>query len=584
MELQNVSQIFQNPERTISGTSNTVQADDYILLCDTSAGVVNVELLEIPDKFDREYKLYIIDDSGNAATNNITINAPAGHLINGDASLVINKNDGAVILRFVKLGHYAAFGALNATTATSDINIYKDDGTLTAERRLTFGGFNLGFIGTEQFGVGVEPNAIGVSTEAGGIDDTTVQFHVAGAIRTDNWYHGRFGLLLHQPNQDRNVAVGTNTMESLTTGLDNVSAGKEALRDLETSNGNTAVGAFSQKANVSSSGNTSFGNRSLENNTATNVAGNSGDNTAIGDSSMQYGSHGGNTAVGADALSCGLNSEKRTGNIYRNVSIGYQSMLMDAVANAEAIFENVAVGFQALHEVTGSRNVAIGANTLDSDAMDSDNNTAVGYGAGGSVAGGSGSNVFLGSSSGDGIDKTLAKCIGIGAFTNFEDGIEESVAIGTNVFARESNHFVTGQFQNPFYHYYWGKGHFTGNTNLDGEEFIFSTTDVTYGATYDPGNSFVDKNNNSTFLLTGGGGTGTGKGGDLALGAYLPTSTGNDRGVKTELLKVLGSAMVDQTTNVEIIFDNGGTLTTRKIEVGPVDSAGASYRQLRILN
>jgi hypothetical protein len=110
MELQNVSQIFQNPERTISGTSNTVQAGDYILLCDTSLGVVDVELLEIPNKFDREYKLYIIDISGNAATNNITVNAPAGHLINGDASVTIDKDNGSVILRFVKLNSYSAIG------------------------------------------------------------------------------------------------------------------------------------------------------------------------------------------------------------------------------------------------------------------------------------------------------------------------------------------------------------------------------------------------------------------------------------------------------------------------------------------
>lgn len=91
---------YPNRIRTISGVVNFVFPDDSIILCDTSTGAVSIDLAEIPSDFwNTIYKLYIQDDSGNAATHNITINAPSGYTINGSSSLVINQNDGLAIIR-----------------------------------------------------------------------------------------------------------------------------------------------------------------------------------------------------------------------------------------------------------------------------------------------------------------------------------------------------------------------------------------------------------------------------------------------------------------------------------------------------
>ena len=82
---------YKNPQRTISGAVNYVFNGDTIILCDTSLGIVNLTLLDIPnDQWNTTYKLYVVDKSNNAAINNITINAPLGFTINGASSLVIS--------------------------------------------------------------------------------------------------------------------------------------------------------------------------------------------------------------------------------------------------------------------------------------------------------------------------------------------------------------------------------------------------------------------------------------------------------------------------------------------------------------
>jgi hypothetical protein len=90
---------YKNPQRTISGLLNAVSNADTIILCDTSLGAVAIELLEIPfDQWSTTYKVYIVDLSNNAGTNNITITAPIGFTINNQSSLVINTNGGYVTI------------------------------------------------------------------------------------------------------------------------------------------------------------------------------------------------------------------------------------------------------------------------------------------------------------------------------------------------------------------------------------------------------------------------------------------------------------------------------------------------------
>ena len=81
---------YPNNSRVVAGTP-TLFPDDVVLLCDTTANPVIINLLPIPaNHWSTAWRLYVVDHSHNAAVNSITINAPVGFLINGGASYVIN--------------------------------------------------------------------------------------------------------------------------------------------------------------------------------------------------------------------------------------------------------------------------------------------------------------------------------------------------------------------------------------------------------------------------------------------------------------------------------------------------------------
>lgn len=85
--------------RVVTGTP-TIYNDDVVLLCDTSAGAVTINLLDIPNGYwSTQYKLYVIDNSNNAGTNNITINAGTGQTINGASSVTISSDGGQYLVR-----------------------------------------------------------------------------------------------------------------------------------------------------------------------------------------------------------------------------------------------------------------------------------------------------------------------------------------------------------------------------------------------------------------------------------------------------------------------------------------------------
>jgi hypothetical protein len=93
------STTYKNLYRVVSGTI-TINNDDCILYCDTSSGAVTINLIDIPSNYwSTQYKLYVVDFSDNAGTNNITINAPTGFTINNSSSLVLNVNGASAIVR-----------------------------------------------------------------------------------------------------------------------------------------------------------------------------------------------------------------------------------------------------------------------------------------------------------------------------------------------------------------------------------------------------------------------------------------------------------------------------------------------------
>jgi hypothetical protein len=94
--------------RVVTGTP-IIYNDDVVLLCDTSAGAVTINLLDIPNGYwSTQYKLYVIDYSNNAGTNNITINAGSGQTINNASSVVINSNGGQYLVRISSDTSYIA--------------------------------------------------------------------------------------------------------------------------------------------------------------------------------------------------------------------------------------------------------------------------------------------------------------------------------------------------------------------------------------------------------------------------------------------------------------------------------------------
>ena len=121
---------YANNSRAISGTSNVINKDDTILLCNTTSGAVAVTIGEIPNGFwDTNYKLYISDYSNNAGTNNITINAPSGFTINNASSLVISTNGGSVLIQIASSTAYV--GNLNYCCNTKQISFYEANAILT---------------------------------------------------------------------------------------------------------------------------------------------------------------------------------------------------------------------------------------------------------------------------------------------------------------------------------------------------------------------------------------------------------------------------------------------------------------------
>lgn len=139
---------YPNVNRTIIGSGNLVFTNDVILNCDTTLNPVDLTLAEIPSgSWSTQYRLYIIDKSGNASVNNITINAPVGYTINDLPSLVININNGSAVITITKDKGYlatlssgggggSALETLNqgvsVTTTTQKINFVGIQAILTA--------------------------------------------------------------------------------------------------------------------------------------------------------------------------------------------------------------------------------------------------------------------------------------------------------------------------------------------------------------------------------------------------------------------------------------------------------------------
>ena len=139
-----------------------------------------------------------------------------------------------------------------------------------------------------------------------------------------------------------NTAIGFNTLNANTLGIDNTAIGSSALAANISGGGNTATGKDALRLNTTGVSNNAFGLWSLYNNTQ------GSNNIAIGNSSIFTNVLGSkNTAMGIDAL----------------------KLTNPAIANTG---DNTAIGYQAGHtNTTGLNNTFIGSGAVGSSATES---------------------------------------------------------------------------------------------------------------------------------------------------------------------------------------------------------------------
>jgi hypothetical protein len=126
------STYYKNTTRTISGLINPVFDTDVVLLCDTSAGAVELQLPKIPtDNFSTQYRLYVVDKSNNASANNITIKAPTGFSVNNSITAVINVNSGTAIVNISSNKTYNAQFNYQVGGIGNPISIKNEGTTIT---------------------------------------------------------------------------------------------------------------------------------------------------------------------------------------------------------------------------------------------------------------------------------------------------------------------------------------------------------------------------------------------------------------------------------------------------------------------
>lgn len=123
---------------TISGTYDLVvdeawqyvNTDELRIDCDTSAGAVIINLPEISELLTEKeiklVKLFIVDASANAATNNITINPGGLDTIIGESPLVIDVDGGGVNLQIGNSTNWIEYGDVPAATLTEYDSGWKD--------------------------------------------------------------------------------------------------------------------------------------------------------------------------------------------------------------------------------------------------------------------------------------------------------------------------------------------------------------------------------------------------------------------------------------------------------------------------
>jgi hypothetical protein len=97
-----IIQVSGTYELNFDNSFSNFPTQDIYLICNTSLAPVNILLFDI-DKTNGLHspKIYVLDDTGNAFTNNITIFCPPTNGINDSNSFIIDKDEGSAYLQIV---------------------------------------------------------------------------------------------------------------------------------------------------------------------------------------------------------------------------------------------------------------------------------------------------------------------------------------------------------------------------------------------------------------------------------------------------------------------------------------------------
>jgi len=210
-----------------------------------------------------------------------------------------------------------------------------------------------------------------ITTEAVA-DEDQIRFYLQG---TQKWSMTPIGQFVPS-NSSRNIRIGYNTGNSLTTGADNTFIGFRAGQTTTTASNNVGLGKYALQDNTTGYSNIALGTSTLANNTT------GYSNMGIGTSSLLSNTTGrNNTAVGVGALT--LNS---TG--LQNIAIGTNSLYKTTSSS------NVGIGYQAgFNNTSGNNNILIGNKTGFTNSTGV-HNTLIGASAGYLSTGSN--NVFVG--------------------------------------------------------------------------------------------------------------------------------------------------------------------------------------------
>ncbi|HRN27814.1 MAG TPA: tail fiber domain-containing protein [Ignavibacteriaceae bacterium] len=173
-----------------------------------------------------------------------------------------------------------------------------------------------------------------------------------------------------------NIAIGTATLNGLTTGVENTAVGNSSLHSNTTGTYNSALGSFSLEPNTTGNHNSAFGYASLRSNTTGE------NNSAFGSASLY------SNTTGHDNAAFGISALKFNTTGFFNSAFGMNTLTHNTNGG-----ENSAFGQGSLFaNTTGNSNSGFGTLSLSQNTTGF-SNTALGYSAGSTVT--TGSNLTL---------------------------------------------------------------------------------------------------------------------------------------------------------------------------------------------